>query len=371
MLRPENSTEILINLTMLANRVKGMSRYTQEILRRCEEVEDFQKLPITYLFARGNYPQWNRVNGRKCQYVPNLFSVDRGKLLGLARYFIPPILGRRPRFIFNPFYQSCVFLRNQIITIHDLIPLRFPRHNPVQFMAFKWIMPVLLKQAVQVVAVSQATKKSIVDFYGIDEGKITVIPNAVDRKAFPAAQGTRRGDYLLVVGAHLPHKNIHELLRHHDLWRGRYRLEIIAYESSYQRQLKELCRALGITSEVRFLSGIDDRTLLEKYQQARALVFPSLDEGFGIPLLEAMSTGTPVLASDLPVHREVCGDAAIYLTPGRRETWERAFAILAEDSLVQEYVSRGLTQPDKFSWTDSAVGLTALLKKVYHQISLA
>lgn len=371
MLRLKTSAEILINLTMLANRVKGGSRYAQEILSRCEALTDFQQLPITYLFARGNYPQWNRVEGRKCQYVPNLFSVDRGKLFSLGRYFISPIIAQRPSCIFNPFYQSCVFLRNQIITIYDLIPLKFPRQNPIQFMAFKFILPVLIKRAIHVVTISQATKKSIIDYYGTEEAKISVIYPAVDRTAFPAASGTRRGDYLLVVGAYLPHKNIHEFLRHHDLWRGRYRLEIIAYESSYRRQLEKLCRALGITSEVRFISGIDDQTLLEKYQQARALVFPSLDEGFGIPLLEAMSTGTPVIASDLPVHREVCGDAAIYLTPGRRETWERAFKILADDSQVQEYVARGLSRAEKFSWADSAVGLTALLKKVYHQVTLA
>jgi glycosyltransferase involved in cell wall biosynthesis len=97
------------------------------------------------------------------------------------------------------------------------------------------------------------------------------------------------------------------------------------------------------------------------------LIFPSLDEGFGIPLIEAMNVATPVIASDIPVHREVCGDAAIFITPGKTKTWEKAFNTLKKEDLMNEYIQLGLIQAKKFSWDRSAHQLTDMLKSIYYR----
>jgi glycosyltransferase involved in cell wall biosynthesis len=321
-------------------------------------------LPVSYVFGKGNFPSWNNVADRKCYYTPNIFSLDKGKVFGLARYFIPPLIIPTDKLIFNPFYQGCVYLNNQLITIHDLIALRYADQNIIQYCAYKIILPRLLNNVLHIIAVSQATKKLIKNIYGIPDSKITVIYNGVNREIFHPKARTTKSNSLLVVGAHLPHKNIHELLNHHHLWSSKYTLEIIAGDSPYVINLKGLVERLRIQDRVKFSSGLDDLTLAERYRRAQALIFPSLEEGFGIPPIEAMSCGTPVIASDIPVHREVCGEAAIYISPGNQESWEKAFDMLAQDNLLGDHIDRGLERANHFSWVNSALQLTELFKSM-------
>jgi glycosyltransferase involved in cell wall biosynthesis len=354
--------EILINLSMVGQRARGITRYAQEIINRCEELSEFQRFPVSYIFGKGNYPSWNNIGSRRCYYTNNIFSLDKGKLSGLCRYFLPPTLVSRDQIIFNPFYQGCIYLINQIITIYDLIPLQHPNQNIFQHLAFKYLLPCLLKNSLHILAISQTTKESVQKIYGIEGSKITAIRCGVNREIFYPDDSPVKSNSLLVVGAHLPHKNIHELLKYHQLWSSKYTLEIIAADSPYLIKLKGLVERLRIRDRVKFSSGLDDFTLAERYRRTQALIFPSLEEGFGIPPIEAMSCGTPVVASDIPVHREVCGDAAIYISPGNQESWEKAFDILRQDDLLCDHIDRGLEQAKQFSWVNSAVQLTDLFK---------
>jgi len=358
---------IKVNLTMVGQKAKGITRYAQEIITNCEKIPDYQKLPISYIFGKGNYLSWNRIEGRKCYYTPNIYSLDKSKISGLARYLIPPSVDIRDKLIFNPFYQGCYYLNNQIVTMYDLIALKYAKQNLLQYFAFKFILPRLLKNALHIVAISQTTKNLIQNNYGVDDNKITVIHCGVNREVFYPDAGTSKADSLLVVGAHLPHKNIHELLEHHELWSKKYILDIVAADSPYVISLKELVERLKIQNRVNFSFGVDDLNLAAKYRCARALIFPSREEGFGIPPIEAMNCGTPVIVSDIPVHREVCGDAAIYISLGERESWERAFNNLAQDDLLADYVERGLRQSQQFTWFNSAIRLTELFKSIMQE----
>ena len=357
----------MINLSMIGQKARGITRYAKEMVTSCERLPAYQRLPISYIFGKGNYLCWNKIKGRKCYYTNNIFSLDKGKLYGIARYFIPPCRFNRDQIIFNPFYQGCYYLNNQIITMHDLIALKHAQQNVLQYFAFKFILPRLLNNSLQIIAVSQTTKNLVQKVYDIEDNKITVIPNGVDREVFYPDSRTKKTDSLLVVGAHLPHKNIHELLENHGLWSSKYVLDIVAADSSYVIDLKRLVERLKIRGQVNFLSGVDDLALAARYRRARALIFPSREEGFGIPPIEAMNCGTPVVASDIPVHREVCGNAAIYISLGNRKSWERAFDILAQDDLLRDYIDRGLEQSQQFTWFNSAVRLTELFKSIIQE----
>jgi len=352
---------------MLGQKARGITRYAQEIINHCEDLADYQRLPISYIFGKGNYLSWNKIEGRKCSYTPNIFSLDRGKVYGMARYFVPPCIVHRDQIIFNPFYQGCYYVNNQIITMYDLIALRHVKQNILQYFAFKFILPRLLNNSLHIIAISETTKKSVQKIYGIEDNKITVIHCGVNRKVFHPDGCPRKSDSLLVVGAHLPHKNIHELLENHDLWSSKYVLDIVAGDSPYLINLKRLVERLKIQGRVNFSSEVDDLTLAAKYRRARALIFPSHAEGFGLPPLEAMNCGTPVVASDIPVHREVCGDAAIYVSLGNRESWEEALDILAQDDLLAEYIDRGLARSQQFTWSNSAGRLTELFKSMIQE----
>jgi glycosyltransferase involved in cell wall biosynthesis len=359
--------EILINLTWIGKVAAGLTRFARELLSACEHLPDFQKLPVTYLFGKGNYPSWNNVPGRRCYQLPNIFSVDNGRFSAMARYLVPPThVAPRDSYLFTPSYQGNIFTKRQIVTMHDVIPLRFPFERRWQYLIFRFLLPIILEKASYIVAVSKATKASIINNFAINPDKIKVIYNGVDQEKFSPAKSISKQNRLLVVGAHATHKNTHELLANHELWSHKYNLDVISKDSPYLRSLKEICTAYGISQRVNFIPWVDDVTLVNKYRQARALIYPSLEEGFGIPPLEAMSTGTPAVISDIPVHREVCDDAGIYITPGDRQSWQRAFDILGQDELVKNYVMRGLKHAKQFSWHNSARQFTGLLQSILH-----
>lgn len=354
-------SEILVNLTFLGQLGKGGPRFAQGLLTACEELNDYKQLPVTYLISSGTDCDWLKFPGRNYRYVPNLFSVDKGLLGGLARYLVPP-MGISPQtVVFTPSHQTYIFSKNQIVTVHDVIALKFPSINWRQYFAFKYFLPIILKQALHVVTVSQTSKKAIKKYYGIKDTKISVIPNAADRNTFRPDPNIKKTNSLLALGASYPHKNIHELLEMRHLWRDKYSLDIISPESPYRSGLERFCHAAGLGPRVNFLSGVDEQRLVYMYQRARALIYPSWDEGFGLPLVEAMSTGTPVVASDIPVHREVCGDAAIYVRLGDKGSWERAFAILNNEQMTNQYILKGLERSKQFSWARSAMQLTNVL----------
>jgi glycosyltransferase involved in cell wall biosynthesis len=359
--------EILINLTLIGKVGAGLTRFARELLSACELLPDFQKLPVSYLFGKGNYPIWNNVPGRRCYRLPNIFSIDNGRFSALARYLVPPTLFvPREGYLFTPCYQGNIFNKRQIVTMHDIIPLRFPFESRWQYLVYRFLLPIILEKASYIITVSEATKTAIINNYAIKPYKIKVISNAVDQDKFTYTKSISKQNRLLVVGAYANHKNTHELLANHQLWSHKYNLDIISKDSPYLRRLKTICMAYGISQKINFIAWVDDVTLLNKYRQARALIYPSLDEGFGIPPLEAMSAGTPVVISDIPVHREVCDDAGIYIVPGDRQSWQRAFDILDQDELVKDYVMRGLERSKQFSWHNSAKQFNGLLQSILH-----
>jgi len=357
--------EILINLTLLGKAGPGVARFAQGLFSACENQPDFHKLSVTYLYAQGNYSLWNTMPGRSCHYLPNIFSVDNGRLSALARYLVPPSIFVPQRgYLFTPCHQGNLFSKNQIVTVHDVIPLRPNHGNKWPNLTWRYVVPHILKRASLIVSVSKATKASIIKNYSINSDKIKVIYNAVDCKKFSPEKTVAKKNKLLVIGAFAHHKNTHELLANHDLWSDKYTLDIISRDSAYLRELKQMCSSFAIQDKVNFIFWVDDETLVNKYRQAKALIYPSLEEGFGIPPLEAMTTGTPVVISDIPVHQEVCGDAGIYITPGDRLSWQRAFDILEQNELVEDYVRRGLKHAKRFSWANSARQFTELLKSI-------
>ena len=357
--------EILINLTLLGKSGPGVARFAQELLLACEHQADFRKLSVTYLFARGNYPAWNAMPGRNCRYLPNIFSVDNGKFSAMARYLLPLSFFVPQRgYLFTPCHQGNIFAKRQIISVMDVIPLMFSCESRWQYLTWRYLLPLILKRASLIITISKATKASIIKIYTINADKIKVIYPAVDHQKFTPGEPLARQNRLLVIGAFADHKNTHELLANHALWSHKYGLDIISRDSSYLRELKQMCSSFAIQDKVNFIFWVDDETLVNKYRQAKALIYPSLEEGFGIPPLEAMSTGTPVVISDIPVHQEVCGDAGIYITPGDRLSWQRAFDILEQNELVEDYVRKGLRRAEYFSWANSARQFTQLLKSI-------
>lgn len=263
------------------------------------------------------------------------------------------------RLLYTPTHHTIPKADKEIITIHDLTSLRFMRQYPLQHLYFKHVLPKELKRMAAVFTVSETSRQDIHEHYGYPLDRIRVVPNGVDTRIFrPALHKPRKG-FLLVVGAAHSHKNVEELLKHADIWRSRYQLVIASCRGKYRKQLEQLLRAKKLVRQTRVVEYASAAELIELYQTCAALVTASRWEGFGVPLLEAMACGAPVIASDIPAHREVLDGHERLVTLGDESSWAGAFTWLAQRPANQQHgrAARAARSPtthetpvEKYSW---------------------
>jgi len=255
--------------------------------------------------------------------------------------------------------------QHQVLTVHDVRPRLMPE-SWVQTVYFRWVLPHVLRRANGVLTVSQTSKAAIVKNYGIRPERIYVVPNVV--RTVPAASipamVREEAPYLLMVNAAFRHKNAHELLEQHALWSPRYRLKIVAGPGSYRDELQAEVQRLGLSSSVDFLSQVSEEELASLYIHAAALVYPSLMEGFGLPPAEAMAYGTPVIVSDIPVFREVFGDAPLFVRLGDATSWKQALDGI-DEARRPERVEHALQVATQYTDERMCAALTSALQAIW------
>jgi glycosyltransferase involved in cell wall biosynthesis len=262
----------------------------------------------------------------------------------------------------------------QVIVVHDILPLRFPTEYPWQQYYFRYLVPALLRRARAIVAVSEHTKRDLQTFYSIDAGEIEVVPNGYDWERYHVGLASQEmkvkyglQSYFLYVGNLLPHKNLHCLLRAFALIAAEvpHSLVIAGHKDPrYHPRLAAEAKALGITKKVRFLDYVPAEDLPALYTGADVFVLPSLYEGFGLPILEAMACGTPVIASHTSSIPEVVGDAAVLVDPQDMPTLAASIhAVLANRDLREGLRQRGLARATQFSWGRTARAVLSILAK--------
>lgn len=261
----------------------------------------------------------------------------------------------------------------QVITIHDVLPLRYPESNPRLQYYYRYVLPRIITASSAVITVSRATKDDLVNWYGLDGDHIHVVYQGYRRDVFqpvPRDEVERvlarhgLGEYVLTVGETRPYKNIPRLLEAFaGVQRAGVQLVIVGRLNKRGVDLTAMARSLGIQDRVRFMDGVPDDVLAALYSGARVFAFPSLYEGFGIPPLEAMACGCPVLVSRSSSLPEVCGEAALYVDPlevsSIREGLDR---LLADAVLSSDLASRGLERAKTFSYNVAASNIYRILE---------
>jgi glycosyltransferase involved in cell wall biosynthesis len=279
-------------------------------------------------------------------------------------------LPRAQKFMGNPLLVNLAstapaFVNNQIVTHHDITYIRHPEAFTWDFIAlYRFLVPRFLKRSRSVVTVTEFSKHEISSFWGIPPQKIAVISNAAGEQFKPggAAQSGLE-PYFLAIGSRAEHKNLSRLINAFSRYQSvtNCTLKIVGGEARNLRQQGYS----ALDSKIEILGRVDDAEMIDLLRGARALVFPSLYEGFGIPPLEAQASGTPVIAADIPATREVLGDSAEFFDPYDIDALVQTMKRVDQDEGLRcRLSSAGLMNAKRYSWRASAMALSNLIDKV-------
>ncbi|MFO7807607.1 MAG: glycosyltransferase family 1 protein [Candidatus Moraniibacteriota bacterium] len=263
-----------------------------------------------------------------------------------------------------------------VTTIHDISFVRYPQHIGKKDLLFlKTLIPLSIRRAFKVIAVSDFTRREIEDYYKKAAGKVVAVENGGAAEGFiqKAVNFTSKKEkttspYIFYIGTHQPRKNIPVLIRSFAELKKKHRdndyiknLKLIIggkrngrnYDNKIEEALEEVEK--GISKDIVFPGYISQDELPAYYKGADCFVFPSLYEGFGLPLLEAMSAGTPVVCSDIPCFREVAGEAALFFDPNKGgDLPEKMFQVIIDQELKNKLIQKGKKRVKKFTWSKCA-----------------
>ena len=268
-----------------------------------------------------------------------------------------------------------------VVTIHDCIHLRFPQYlrGRIAHTYAHTSMWIAAHRSSRIITVSEASKRDILSYFRVPESKIDVIPNAIDERFWemPSPEDIERvrerfqlnDPFVLYAGNIKPHKNVERLIdAFHTLKKSGFaevKLLVIGDEVSRYATLRRAVHRHQLHKHVRFLGFVPDQTLAVLYRLAAAFVFPSLYEGFGLPPLEAMASGTPVITSNVSSLPEVVGDAALLIDPYDPDALAHAMRrVLSDEQLRETLRERGLARARHFSWDRSIARVRAIYDEV-------
>ncbi len=309
--------------------------------------------------AAGNYSLAEQLR------IPLALRREGVTLFHATHYVLPPLV-------------SC----RSVVTIHDCIHLMFPQYLPNRFALgyARASMAYATRQATRVLTVSESSKRDIIRFFGTSADKIDVIPNAFNERFSlePKEEDMVRvreryqlqDAFVLYAGNVKPHKNLERLIEAFSLVRrrglGNLKLVLIGDEISRYAALRRAVHRHQLHPYVRFIGFMPEETLAVMYRLAAVFVFPSLYEGFGLPPLEAMASGTPVVTSNVSALPEVAGDAALLVDPYDPVAIADAIHdVLTNDALRSRLCHKGQQRASQFSWEASA----RRVRDIYRQVA--
>ncbi|WP_299586437.1 glycosyltransferase family 1 protein [uncultured Microbulbifer sp.] len=360
--------KIAVDARPLSIPTTGIGRYTRAILERMIVSEhewylyshqpllvDLQSLPnvtvrsgnvrrgsLSSFFAQAVFPFWA--------------WRDSADLFWSPRHHLPLCLG------------SSV---SKVLTVHDLVWQRFPETMPrLGLQLERMLMPPAVKLADSVIAVSRSTASELRQSFPACAEKIVTIYEAPFLEV--ADTPSPLGEYFLFVGTIEPRKNLKRLLDAYSSYRkeiaGPLPLKICGGKGWGLPELQGKIRELGLEESIELLGYVADDQLPKLYREARALLIPSLYEGFGLPIVEAYSQGTPVLTANLGAMAEVAGDAALTVNPASTTEIARALTLLTQDrEKVSELQLRALQRAEKFSWDKAAAETLSLVESILNR----
>lgn len=353
------------------NERTGTENYTYNLIEAIKRVDKLNKYTLYF----NNLPQYFEISQQNVstRYIPLTRFWTQIRLL-------TEVLVSPPDLLFIPAHTLPVIRRaslKTVVTIHDLGSEFLPEHHQFpQKLYLNWSTKFAVSQADALIAVSEATKKDLVKGLKADPKKITTIYEGINQEFFSpksSEEVTRvrshfglTKPYLLFVGTVQPRKNLEFLIEAFAESKLKHLELVIAgkpgwlYEKIYAAPKK-----FGIANKVKFLGFVDSQLLPGLYSGAEAFVFPSLHEGFGLPLLEALACGCPILAANNSSIPEVVGEAGIlFKTSDKRDFLQKLKLVLKQDKDSTIFKQKASLQLAKFDWDNTAKQTISLFEKI-------
>ncbi|MGC1176988.1 MAG: glycosyltransferase family 1 protein [Candidatus Saccharimonadales bacterium] len=335
-------------------------RYVNSLVRQLETIDTTRSYLI--LLKAKDIDSWEPINQNFQKVACPHKEFTFGEQLGFKKQ----LDSLKPDLVHFSMAQQPVLYRGKTITtMNDLTTIRFrnPSKNFMVFtvkqMIYKWLNKQVAKKATALLTFSQFVKDDVVDFTGISPEKVTVTPLAAEPIAEPAEPiKTLVGkQFLMYVGRPTPHKNLERLIEAFELLKARHpdlKLVLAGKKDANYRRIEENIQKSAIKGVV-LTDFVSEGQLRWLYEQCAAYVFPSLSEGFGLPGLEAMAHGAPVVSSNATCLPEVYGQAARYFDPLDVQNMADAIdEVLTDKNLRGNLVRRGRQQIKKYSWQQTA-----------------
>ena len=348
---------------------KGLGRYTQKLISSLEKIDKQNEYFI--LLRRENWHEYkpSYKNFQKVLADYRWYTLKEQILLPLKLYSLHLDLMH-----FTHFNVPMLYFGKFIVTIHDLILTKYPTERAttlgpllysIKHFSYQRVIKMAVKRARKIIAVSEHTKQDIMAHFKVPAEKIRVTHEAVDAPTEVQAGFAGKlealgihGAYLLYVGNVYPHKNIEGLLKAFSLLVTRHRdlkLVLVGKDDYFFSRIKDLVKTMNLQDQVVFTGYVDDNLLATLYRQASVFVFPSFYEGFGLPPLEALSYGVPVVSSNSSCLPEILGDAVIYFDPHNiNDMAAKISRLLMDKQKAKELVQNGYRRLQLFSWQKMA-----------------
>lgn len=373
-----------IDVTAALTQGGGIGRYTRELVQALVAVDTanhyrfFSAKPPATLPVANPLPQADHVVYRPAPLderwlyrlwyrlrlpLPVQWVTGPLDLFHSPDFVLPPVNGRIPT----------------LLTVHDLSFIHYPQTFPERLVSYlNQVVPWSIGRASHILADSEATRHDLITIWQVPEAKISVLYSGVHERFQPVTdlgkitavrQKYQLQDwpFVLSVGTLQPRKNYQMLIRAFQPLAKRFPHHLIISGGKgwlYDEMLAEVQRQ-NLADRVHFIGFVDDADLPTLYSEASLFAFPSLYEGFGLPLLEAMGCGTAVLTSNTSSLPEVAGDAAKQLSPHDQAAWtENMKELLINPELRDDLVSAGLIQARHFSWQESARQMLKIYQRV-------
>lgn len=360
-----NLPKIAINGTYIQEQASGLGVVSQNLITRLINYEE-----------KFNIRLYTASNQLKTQYPDKInpvspsISPDRGFAGHIKRlWWYQTSLRKQLRqqqtaLFFSPATEGMLFPSvPQIIMVHDLIPLKYPELSPKWQYYYRYLLPLILKKSQRIICISQHTKQDLIDNYQLDPKLIDVVYLGFDRQLFspqtdPAIlRKYNLQRYFLYVGDMRFYKNLSRSLAAFDRLTIKDCQFVITGKKDdfFYPEIERQVAQLAARERIIFLDYVPTADLPGLYSQAQSLVFPSLYEGFGLPVLEAMACGCPVITANTTSLPEVGGDAVIYVDPYDIDQIAQAMSqILNQPELRASLSQKGLKRSQLFTWDKTA-----------------